>query len=89
MILAGLPTTIEWSGTSKFTKLKGAIKTSDPIVIFPTITAFVPIQQLSPIVGAPALFPRFSCPIVTPVAILLFFPITAFGLIIIRPECPM
>ena len=78
MIFAGLPTTIEWLGTSKFTKVKGAIKTSDPIVIFPTITALVPIQQLSPIFGTPALFPRFSCPIVTPVAILLFFPIPCY-----------
>ena len=49
MILAGLPTTIEWSGMSQFTKLDGAIRTSEPIVILPTIIALVPIQQLSPI----------------------------------------
>ena len=70
---------------SKFTKLNGAINTSFPIFMLPTITAFVPIQQLSPIIGVPFRLPRFSRPMVTPVARLIFFPKTAAELIMIRP----
>ena len=51
----------------------GAIKTSFPIEIFPTIVALTPIQTSLPIVGAPFLTPLFSCPIVTPLCILQFF----------------
>ena len=57
--------------------------------MFPTITAFVPIHTSLPIVGEPSLFPRFSLPMVTPVAILTFLPITASGFIISLPKCPI
>lgn len=33
--MPGLPTTIEWLGTSKFTKALGAMRTSSPIVTPP------------------------------------------------------
>lgn len=89
IILAGFPTTTEWSGTSKFTKLNGGIMTSFPIFMFPTITAFVPIQQLFPIVGVPALLPRLVCPMVTPVAMLILSPKIVISLMIIRPVCPI
>ena len=42
-ITQGLPNTTECEGISTFTKLFGAIKTSSPIVIFPTITELIPI----------------------------------------------
>jgi hypothetical protein len=87
MTLAGLPITSELSGTSKFTKEFGAIRTFVPIVIFPTITAFAPIQFLSPRTGDPFNFPRFVRPIVTPWVILQFLPILVFSLITILPKC--
>ena len=68
----------------QLTKELGAIKTLLPIFIFPTITALVPIHTSSPITGVPFLLPLFSWPIVTPVAILQFFPIITFGLIVIK-----
>ena len=37
MILHGFPKIIEWDGTSQFTNVFGAIKTSLPIFTFPTI----------------------------------------------------
>ena len=87
--LAGLPITIELFSTSKFTYEFGAINTLFPIFICPTITAFVPIQTSFPIFGVPTFFPLLSWPIVTPVAILQFFPIETFSFIIILPKCPM
>ena len=85
MTFAGFPITIECDGTSKFTNVNGAIRTSSPIFIFPTITEFVPIQTLSPILGHPFLFPLFSLPLVHPAAILIFLPKTASELIVICP----
>ena len=89
MIFAGFPITIEWSGTSKLTYDNGAINTSLPILIFPIKIEFAPIQTLFPITGVPFLFPLFSCPITTPVAILQLSPILTLGLIIILPSCPI
>lgn len=84
----GLPKTIEWSGTSQFTYEFGAIKTSLPTWIDPTIVAFTPIHTLSPITGVPLRFPRFSCPIVTPLCRFIFLPKTAFGLIVMQYAWP-
>ena len=89
IILPGFPITIEWSGTSKLTYELGAIKTSFPILILPTITALVPIHTSLPIIGVPFLLPLFSCPIVTPTAILQLSPIIALGFIITGPLWPI
>ena len=43
--MQGLPNTTECDGMSTFTKLFGAIKTSSPIVIFPTITELIDYEQ--------------------------------------------
>ena len=58
--------TTEWLGTSKLTNVLGAINTSSPIIIFPTIVEFALIHTLFPMVGTPALFPLTSLPIVIP-----------------------
>ena len=62
------PNTIECEGISILTKEFGAIMTSSPIFMLPTITAPTPtpIHTLLPIVGVPFRLPRVSCPIVTP-----------------------
>lgn len=60
-ITPGLPITKALSGTSKLTKVLPAIKTLLPILHFPTIVAFGPIQQFFPISGAQTL-PSFSPP---------------------------
>jgi hypothetical protein len=49
--LAGLPKTMLFEGTSKFTYAFGATNTLSPMVIFPTNTAPQPIQTLFPILG--------------------------------------
>lgn len=49
IILPGLPKTMELSGTSKFTKAPGAIRTSLPILMPPIIIEFANTQQLLPI----------------------------------------
>lgn len=64
--MQGLPNTTECEGISTFTKLLGAIITSSPMVIFPTIAELIPIQTLSPIVGQPLREPLFACPITIP-----------------------
>lgn len=58
--IQGFPNTIEWEGMSRFTYVLGAIKTSSPIEIFPTIVELTPIHTSSPIVGVPSLIPLFS-----------------------------
>ena len=50
IIFAGFPITIELLGISKLTYDNGAINTLLPILIFPTITAFAPIQTFSSMV---------------------------------------
>lgn len=84
----GLPKTIEWSGTSQFTYEFGAIKISLPTWVDPTIVAFTPIHTLSPITGVPLRFPRFSCPIVTPLCRFIFLPKTAFRLVVMQYAWP-
>lgn len=84
--LPGLPTTIQSSGTSKFTKAPGAIKTLFPIVTPPIITEFAFMQTLSPMTGTPEERPR-EFPIRHPWLMLKFLPIWAPGLITIVPKC--
>ena len=76
-IIHGLPNTTECDGMSTFTKLFGAIKTSSPIVTFPTIAELIPIQTLSPIVGQPLREPLLACPITIPLCMLQLRPIFA------------
>ena len=84
----GFPKTTLWLGTSQFTKVLGAINTSSPIWICPIIVALTPIQTSLPMMGAPFLLPRFSCPIVTPLWILQLQPMIASELIVIQYTCP-
>lgn len=59
-MMHGLPKTTEWEGTSTFTKLQGAMSTSSPMVMFPTIAALIPIHTWLPITGVPFRAPRFA-----------------------------
>ena len=89
LIMHGLPNTTECEGTSTFTKLLGAISTSSPMVIFPTMAALMPIQTLSPIVGQPFRGPLFACPITTPLCMLQLRPILALLLMVILYAWPI
>lgn len=88
-MVQGFPKAIEFEGMSWLMKELGAMRTFDPIVILPTITALTPIQTLSPMVGTPFRGPRFSCPIVTPLWMLQFLPILTCGFIVMQNGCPM
>jgi len=72
IIFAGFPIAIEFEGMSAFTNELGAIKTSFPIFIFPTITEPVTIQTLSPNIETPLCFPLLACLIVVKWAMLQF-----------------
>ena len=71
---AGHPPTIAYGSTSFVTTAPDAITAPVPIYTPFLMIAFVPIQTQFPIFGVPFLVPRFSCPIVTPVAILQLSP---------------
>ena len=84
-ILAGLPTTIELSGTSLITTEPAPIVTFDPIFIPPIIDTLQPIVTLSPIVGTSLLSPFLLFPITVNGRMLQFFPIFTLPLTIIPP----
>ena len=88
-IVAGFPITTECDGTSKLTKVLGAINTSSPIVTLPTTVEFALIHTRLPIVGTPFRFPLISLPIVTPCVINISLPNFVSPLITIRPQCPI
>ena len=74
---------------SQLTYEFGAINISSPIVILPTIVAFMPIQTSLPMVGAPFRVPLLDWPIVAPLWILIFLPNVASGLIVMQKGCPI
>ena len=85
IILAGIPTAMELSGTDASTTAFAPISTLLPMVIFPRIFAPAPILILLPKHGA-AFSEIFFNPMVTPLRIIQLSPKLAYPLMMISPK---
>lgn len=79
--------TIEFGGTSKFTKAPAAISELSPTVMLPHTVEFAYRVTLLPTLGKPAFLPWRISPIVQPLNRVTLLPNTALALTVIHQGC--